>query len=109
MPDPIQIVILEGDQTGQELLEQAVRVLDPKLLDLEIEFQRFDLSLQNRRTTSNEVVTAAAEAMRSAGVLANIRRNTSSSAAGTSTRPARRDGIPASRCFIRTAIGVGPL
>ena len=68
MADPIQIVILEGDQTGQELLEQAVRVLDPKLLDLEIEFRRFDLSLANRRTTSNEVVIAAAEAMREAGL-----------------------------------------
>jgi isocitrate dehydrogenase (NAD+) len=64
----IQIVVLEGDQTGQELLEQAVRLLDPDLLGLELELQRFDLSLSNRRATSNEVVIAAAEAMREAGL-----------------------------------------
>src|SRR5437868_436137 len=38
----IPIVVLEGDQTGQELLEQAVRVLDPDLLGLEVELERFD-------------------------------------------------------------------
>ena len=40
-----------GGQTGQELLEQALRVLDPELLGLEIELERFDLSLENRRAT----------------------------------------------------------
>ena len=28
MPDPFRIVVLDGDETGQELLEQAIRVLD---------------------------------------------------------------------------------
>jgi len=64
---PLTVVVLEGDQTGQELLEQSLRVLDPALLGLELELQRFDLSLQNRRRTGNQVVTDAAEAMRSAG------------------------------------------
>jgi isocitrate dehydrogenase (NAD+) len=68
MAEPIQIVVLEGDQTGQELLEQAVRLLDPELLGLELELQRFDLSLSNRQATSNEVVIAAAAAMREAGL-----------------------------------------
>src|SRR5205807_5263057 len=68
MADTIPIVVLEGDQTGQELLEQAVRVLDPALLELELELERFDLSLENRRATSNGVVTDAAAAMRAAGL-----------------------------------------
>ncbi len=68
MPDPIKIVVLEGDQTGQEILEQAIRVLDPGLLELDIELQRFDLSLEHRRETSNQGVIDAAAAMRAAGL-----------------------------------------
>jgi isocitrate dehydrogenase (NAD+) len=64
----IQIAVLEGDQTGQELLEQAVRVLDPALLGIEVELARFDLSLEERRRTRNEVVLDAARAMRAAGL-----------------------------------------
>ena len=54
---PVRIVALEGDQTGQELLEQALRVLDPDVLRLEVELARFDLSLENRRRTANAVCT----------------------------------------------------
>jgi isocitrate dehydrogenase (NAD+) len=68
MADPIKIVVLEGDQTGQELLEQSLRLLDPGLLGLELELERFDLSLANRRATANEVVTDAARAMLDAGL-----------------------------------------
>jgi isocitrate dehydrogenase (NAD+) len=64
----IRIIALEGDETGQELLEQALRVLDPGVLGLELEIERFDLSLQNRRSTSNAVVGEAAAAMRDAGL-----------------------------------------
>jgi isocitrate dehydrogenase (NAD+) len=64
----IRIIALEGDETGQELLEQALRVLDPGVLGLELEIERFDLSLQNRRSTSNAVVGEAAAAMRNAGL-----------------------------------------
>jgi isocitrate/isopropylmalate dehydrogenase len=64
----IPIVVLEGDQTGQELLEQAVRVLDGDLLGVEIELDRFDLSLAARRRTENGVVLDAAAAMRDAGL-----------------------------------------
>ena len=40
------IVVLEGDETGQELLEQALRVMDPELLGVsDLELERFDLSL----------------------------------------------------------------
>jgi isocitrate/isopropylmalate dehydrogenase len=68
MSEPIRIVVLEGDATGQELLEQSVRVLDPALLELELELERFDLSLENRRATSNRIVSDSAVAMREAGL-----------------------------------------
>jgi isocitrate/isopropylmalate dehydrogenase len=67
MAAPLKIVVLEGDETGQELLEQAVHVLDPGVLALELELERFDLSLEHRRATRNAVVTEAARAMREAG------------------------------------------
>ena len=57
------IVVLKGDQTGQELLEEALRVIDPRVLGLDLEFEFFDLSLANRRATNNEVVRQAAAAM----------------------------------------------
>jgi isocitrate/isopropylmalate dehydrogenase len=62
------IAVLEGDQTGQELLEQALRVLDPAVIGIELELLRFDLSLENRRATGNQVVRDAADAMRTCGL-----------------------------------------
>jgi isocitrate dehydrogenase (NAD+) len=62
------IAVLEGDQTGQELLEEALRVLQPEVTGVELELQRFDLSLENRRATSNQVVHQAASAMRACGL-----------------------------------------
>jgi isocitrate dehydrogenase (NAD+) len=61
------IVVMEGDQTGQELLEESLRVLDPSVTGLDLEFQRYDLSLENRRATGNQVVHEAAAAMKKAG------------------------------------------
>ena len=58
------IVVLEGDQTGQELLEEALRVLAPDVVGTTLEFSRFDLSLENRRTTENQVVYEAAAAIK---------------------------------------------
>ena len=40
-----KIAVLEGDETGQELLEEALRVLAPDVVGLELEFERYDLSL----------------------------------------------------------------
>ena len=54
---------MEGDQTGQELLEEALRVLDPDVTGLPLEIERHDLSLENRRRTRNQVVFDAAEAV----------------------------------------------
>ncbi len=62
------IVVMEGDQTGQELLEESLRVLDPGVTGLDLEFKRFDLSLENRRATGNEVVHEAAAAMKESGL-----------------------------------------
>lgn len=62
------IVVLEGDQTGQELLEEALRVLDPAVTGVEISFQRYDLSLAQRRASNNQVVHEAAEALLHAGL-----------------------------------------
>lgn len=58
------IVVLEGDQTGQELLEEALRVLQSNIIRFDLDFLRFDLSLANRRATQNQVVYDAARAMR---------------------------------------------
>jgi isocitrate/isopropylmalate dehydrogenase len=63
----MRIVVLDGDETGQELLEQAIRVLDPGVLSVDLEVERFDLSLERRRETNNDVVLEAARAMREAG------------------------------------------
>src|SRR3954454_6640614 len=63
----LKIIVLEGDETGQELLEQSIRVLDPELLGLELELVHYDLSLEKRRDTGNAIVHEAARAMREAG------------------------------------------
>src|SRR5687768_1487031 len=63
-----KIVVLEGDETGQELLEEAVRLLAPDVVGLELELPRFDLSLASRRETKNSVVHEAATAVREAGL-----------------------------------------
>jgi len=62
------IIVLDGDQTGQELLEQSLRLLDAEILGLEVELEHHDLSLANRRATENRVCVEAAAAMRDAGL-----------------------------------------
>jgi len=68
MRDDNTIVVLEGDQTGQELLEEALRVLQPDVVGVELDFPRFDLSLEHRRETQNGVVHEAAAAIREHGL-----------------------------------------
>jgi isocitrate dehydrogenase (NAD+) len=62
------IAVLEGDETGQELLEEALRTLAPEVISVELELLRFDLSLDNRRATDNAVVSEAAAAIREHGL-----------------------------------------
>ena len=38
------IIVCEGDQTGQELLNEALRVLEPSVLGFDVDLVRFDLS-----------------------------------------------------------------
>ncbi len=66
--DARTIVVLEGDDTGQELLEESLRLLAPGVTGIELELPRFDLSLENRRSTSNGVVHEAAAAIREHGL-----------------------------------------
>src|ERR671934_601430 len=67
MPDERTIVVLEGDETGQELLEEALRVLAAEVIGFELELPRYDLSLEQRRATQNGVAYEAAAAVREAG------------------------------------------
>lgn len=61
------VVVMKGDETGQELLDEALRVLNPDVIGFEIEFEEYDLSLENRRRTNNRVVHEAARAMKKYG------------------------------------------
>src|SRR5947207_1900952 len=66
--DARRIVVLEGDETGQELLDEALRVLAPDVTGLELELSRYDLSLESRRATKNGIVHEAADALAEAGL-----------------------------------------
>src|SRR5215210_1151979 len=93
--DPRTIIVLEGDQTGQELLEEALRVLAPDVIGLELDFPRYDLSLERRRETGNAVVHEAAAAIREHGLGLK---------AATITPEARGD-VGSPNRIIREAIG----
>ena len=94
-PTPLKIVVLEGDETGQELLEQALRVLDPDVLGLELELERYDLSLEHRRATANEVV-ARGRARRCARPASASRRRPS--------RPRARDDVGSPNRILREEV-----
>jgi isocitrate dehydrogenase (NAD+) len=61
------VVVLEGDETGQELLVEALRVLEPGVIGMQVGIERFDLSLATRRATKNKIVYEAAAAMKETG------------------------------------------
>ncbi|HVO43901.1 MAG TPA: isocitrate/isopropylmalate family dehydrogenase [Aggregatilineales bacterium] len=62
------VVVLKGDQTGQELLDESLRVLNPSVIGIELDFVPFDLSLAARRDTRNKVVYEAAAALNKCGL-----------------------------------------
>src|SRR3981189_2378753 len=62
-----KIAVLHGDQTGEGVLREALRLVEPDLLGVEVEKHDFDLSLEERRKTRNQVVLTAAEALRELG------------------------------------------
>ncbi len=94
MPTPT-LVVLEGDQTGQELLLEALRVLDAPALGIAPAYERYDLSLGNRRATDNRVVLDAAAA---------IERHRVGIKAATIT-PEERDDVGSPNRILREAIG----
>ena len=89
------IVVLEGDETGQELLEEGIRVLAPEVTGLDLDFPRFDLSLESRRASQNQVVHEAAQAIREHGFGLK---------AATIT-PEDRDGVGSPNRILREEIG----
>src|SRR5205809_8012808 len=93
--DAKRIVVLEGDQTGQELLEEALRVLAPDVTGLELELPRYDLSLESRRTTQNAVVYEAAAAIREHGL----------GLKGATITPEARDDVGSPNRILREEIG----
>src|SRR2546426_1445091 len=66
MPGPI-VAVLHGDQTGEELLKEAIRLLEPDVIGFKVERRDFDLSLERRRASRNQVVLEAAAALRECG------------------------------------------
>jgi isocitrate dehydrogenase (NAD+) len=93
--DAKTIVVLEGDETGQELLEEALRVLAPDVTGLELEFPRYDLSLESRRDTRNAVVHEAAAAIREHGL----------GLKAATVTPEGRDDVGSSNRILREEIG----
>ncbi len=93
--DRSTIVVLEGDETGQELLEEALRVLAPDVIGEELELPRFDLSLAKRRETRNQIVYEAAAAIREVGLALK---------AATIT-PEGRDDVGSPNQILREEIG----
>src|SRR6266576_2942449 len=61
------IAVLHGDQTGEELLKEALRILEPGVLAIQVETRDYDLSLEERRRTRNQCVLDAAQALRELG------------------------------------------
>jgi isocitrate dehydrogenase (NAD+) len=62
------VVVLKGDQTGQELLVEALRVLHRSVIRYDLDFIEFDLSLENRRATQNKIVREAGESLNQHGL-----------------------------------------
>ncbi len=62
------ITVLHGDQTGEELLKEALRILESPRIGSRVQLEHCDLSLERRRESDNEVVHEAARRMRRSGL-----------------------------------------
>lgn len=89
------IVVADGDETGQELLLEALRAMRPEVLGVDLEFRHVDLSLEARRRSNNDVVREAAAAMNESGLGLK---------AATITPP-ERDGVGSPNRLLREGIG----
>ncbi|MGA2432483.1 MAG: isocitrate/isopropylmalate family dehydrogenase [Acidimicrobiales bacterium] len=90
-----KVIVCDGDETGQELLDQSLRVMTSELLGVSLQFEHFDLSLGNRRETNNGVVREAAAAMVETGLGLK---------AATITPP-EMDGVGSPNRLLREGIG----
>lgn len=61
------LVVMHGDETGEELLQEAMRVLQPEVIRQPLVLVDYDLSLERRRSTQNQVVWEAAAATQASG------------------------------------------
>lgn len=89
------LVVLEGDETGQELLEETLTLLDPAVTGYDLVLERHDLGLAARRLSHNGVVTEAARA---------LRRHGFGLKAATATPTAKGD-VGSPNALLREAIG----
>src|SRR5215204_1123022 len=89
------IVVLEGDETGQELLEESLRMLAPDVIGFEVDLPRYDLSLESRRATQNGIVHEAAAAIREHGL----------GLKGATITPEGKDDVGSPNRLIREEIG----
>ena len=89
------IVVCDGDETGQELLEESLRAMQPDLLGVDLDFTHFDLSLENRRATNNGVVRDAAAAMVETGL----------GLKAATVTPPERGGVGSPNRLLREGIG----
>ncbi|MFZ0994464.1 MAG: isocitrate/isopropylmalate family dehydrogenase [Candidatus Dormiibacterota bacterium] len=62
------ITVLHGDETGEELLLEALRILAVPALTPRISLEHVDLSLPSRQATDNAVVHEAARMIRASGL-----------------------------------------
>lgn len=67
MTHPPKIVVMHGDETGEELLQESLRLLQPEVISQPVVLEDYDLSLGNRQATKNQVVWDAAKAAKEWG------------------------------------------
>ncbi len=94
-PDPPLLTILHGDQTGEELLQEALRVLDPAVVGVPLRLASFDCSVAERRRTRNQVVHEAARHLRQSGF----------GLKAATVTPEGRDDVGSPNAILRAAIG----
>ena len=62
-----RVVVLHGDETGEELLLEALRILEAPEVRQLVQLEHLDLSLESRRRTQNAIVHEAAQRMLEGG------------------------------------------
>jgi isocitrate/isopropylmalate dehydrogenase len=58
------IVVMHGDKTGEQLLAESLRLLEPAVIGINVKTEDYDLSLTTRQATNNDIVRDAAQAVK---------------------------------------------